>query len=158
MQWVSDPACLCSVAGLIPGLVQCVKDPALLHLWRLEFDLLSGTVPGVWPKRQKRGKDFHLFWPLRAMEGFFCLFVFRPNSVVCHMELFWFIFLFLGFYYGKFQVGTNREGAKVNLFVSVLCFNNYRFIFNDVSSKTFRYPFLYTWIILKQIPDDIASW
>ena len=28
-----SPHCLCSASGLIPGLVQWIKDPALLQLW-----------------------------------------------------------------------------------------------------------------------------
>ena len=33
VQWVNDPACLCSVASSIPGPVQWVKDLVLLQLW-----------------------------------------------------------------------------------------------------------------------------
>ena len=32
-QWVNHLACLCGGTGLIPSLVQWVKDPALLQLW-----------------------------------------------------------------------------------------------------------------------------
>ena len=30
VQWVNDPACLCGGSGLLPGLVQWVKDLVLL--------------------------------------------------------------------------------------------------------------------------------
>ena len=33
MQWVNDLACLCGSTGSFSGLVQWVKDPALLQLW-----------------------------------------------------------------------------------------------------------------------------
>ena len=33
-QWLTNPTRNHEVAGLIPGLPQCVKDPVLLWLWR----------------------------------------------------------------------------------------------------------------------------
>ena len=33
-QWVKNPTIICEDVGLIPGLVQWVKDPVWLWLWR----------------------------------------------------------------------------------------------------------------------------
>ena len=43
VQCVNDPACLCGIAGLIPGHIQRVKEPVLPQLWlrpqlQLRFD------------------------------------------------------------------------------------------------------------------------
>ena len=62
VQGVNSLACLCGGAGLIPGLVQWVKDPALLLLWRhrsqlwLRFDPRPGNfcMPWVWLKKRKQ--------------------------------------------------------------------------------------------------------
>ena len=50
VQWVGDLAFLCGGAGLIPGLVQWVVDPALLQLWcgsqlQLRFNSWPGELP-----------------------------------------------------------------------------------------------------------------
>ena len=53
VQWVSDPACLCYVASLIPH-----QDPVLPQLW-YSLQLWSRFDP--WPKNflmpQKKGKN-----------------------------------------------------------------------------------------------------
>ena len=56
VQPAKDPACLCVVAGSIPGPEQWVKGPALLQLWhgsqvQLAFD--------PWPR------NFHVPWVLQ---------------------------------------------------------------------------------------------
>ena len=50
-QWVNDPACLCGIAGSIPGPAQWVKDPTLLQLW-YRSQLPLGFDP--WPR------NFHM--------------------------------------------------------------------------------------------------
>ena len=72
-QWVNDLACLCGGTCLIPSLVRCIKDPALLQLWCRSqlwpgFDPRSGTfhMPWLQPKKKKKeekkkkGKSYHL--------------------------------------------------------------------------------------------------
>ena len=45
-QWVNDSACLCGDASSIPGLVQWVKDLALMQLWcRLKLGLRFDPWP-----------------------------------------------------------------------------------------------------------------
>ena len=53
VQWVNDPACLCGGPGSTPGVVQWVKDTALVQLW-LAFDPWVGNFH--MPQRESRRK------------------------------------------------------------------------------------------------------
>ena len=59
-QWVNNLACLCGGAGLIPSLVQWVKNLALPQLWHrsqlwLKFDPWPGNFHMLWwPKKKKK--------------------------------------------------------------------------------------------------------
>ena len=50
-QWVNDPAHFCGIVGLNPGLMQWVKDPGSLQLWR-RSQVQLGFDP--WPR------NFHM--------------------------------------------------------------------------------------------------
>ena len=61
--WVSDLACLCGGAGLIPGPVKQVKDPVLPQLWcssqmQLGFDPWPANfhTPQMWPPKERKIK------------------------------------------------------------------------------------------------------
>ena len=62
VQWVNDPAYLCGGTSLIPGWVQCIKNPVLVHLWcrsqlQLGFSPWPGNfrmLGGSWGKRKKK--------------------------------------------------------------------------------------------------------